>query len=45
MGAIQDYSTNQEKKDLEAFRFYMNTSAYDQEKNVHVPAYMGDEER
>lgn len=45
MSAIKDYSTTQEKKDLESFKFYMNTSAYDQERKVYPRQYRGDEER
>ena len=43
--AIEDYSIYQEKKDLESYRRFMNSSAYDEIKEVQVPSYYGDEER
>lgn len=45
MNAIEDYSIYQEKKDLESYRRFMNSSAYDEIKEVQVPSYYGDEER
>ena len=43
--AIEDYSIYQEKKDLESYRRFMNSSSYDEIKEVQVPSYRGDEER
>lgn len=43
--AIEDYSIYQEKKDLELYRRFINSSAYDEVKEVQVPSYRGDEER
>lgn len=45
MGAIDDYSIYQEKKDLESYKRFMNSSSYDEIKKVQVPLYCGDEER
>lgn len=43
--AIEDYSIYQEKKDLESYKRFMNSSSYDEIKEVKVPSYCGDEER
>ena len=42
--AIEDYSIYQEKKDLESYKSFMNSSAYDEIKEVKVSSYRGDEE-
>lgn len=42
--AIEDYSIYQEKKDLESYRRFMNSSAYDEVRKVEVPSYRGNEE-
>lgn len=44
MAAIDDYSKNRERKDFESYKFFMNTSAYDEIKEVQVASYRGDEE-
>lgn len=44
MNAIKDYTNTQERKDLESYKFFLNTSAYDSIKEVQVPPYLGDEE-
>ena len=43
--AIEDYSIYQEKKELELYKHFMNSSSYDEIKKVQVPSYRGDEER
>jgi len=43
--AIEDYSIYQEEKDLQSYRCFMNSSAYDEIKRVQVPSYRGDEEK
>lgn len=42
---IEDYSMCQEEKDLQSYKHFMNSSAYDEIKEVQVPLYCGDEER
>lgn len=42
--AIEDYSIYQEKKDLESYKRFMNSSSYDEIKEVQVTSYHGDEE-
>ena len=41
--AIEDYSIYQEKKDLESYRRFMNSSAYDEIKECEVRKYNADE--
>ncbi|MBO5479471.1 MAG: hypothetical protein J6A04_07330 [Clostridia bacterium] len=45
MNAIEDYSIYKENKDLESYKRFMNSSSYDEIKEVQVPSYYGDEER
>ena len=44
LGTIKDYSKEQEAKDLQRFKSFMNSSAYDEIKDVEIPSYYGDEE-
>ena len=44
MNAIEDYSIYREKKDLESYKHFMNSSSYDEIKKVQVSSYRGDEE-
>ena len=44
MNAIKDYSETQERKDLEGYKSFLNTSMYDSIKEVKVSPYLGDEE-
>lgn len=44
MNAIKDYTNTQERKDLESYKSFLNTSEYDSIKEVQVPPYLGDEE-
>lgn len=44
MNAIQDYSEAQERKDLEKYKSFLNTSANDSIEEVQVSSYLGDEE-
>lgn len=39
-----DYSTNQEKKDLENYRFFANSFALDEIMKCEVAFYNGDEQ-
>lgn len=43
--AIEDYSIYQEKRDLERYKRFMNSSSYDYIKEVQVSSYCGYEER
>lgn len=45
MGAIKDYSENQERKDLEAYKDFLNTSENDSIEEVQVSEYLGDDEK
>lgn len=39
-----DYSTNQEKRDLENYRFFANSFALDEIMKCEVASYHGDEQ-
>lgn len=41
---LEDYSKKQESRDLENFKIFMDSSEYDDVKNVKAPLYYGDEE-
>lgn len=44
MNAIKDYSEAQERKDLEEYKYFLDTSTYDSIEGVQVSSYLGDEE-
>ena len=42
LGATKEYTKEQTKRDLENYKFFMNTSCYDEIAKVRVKRYQGD---